>query len=137
MSDDRSVFTHRLVVRFRDCDAMGHVNNAVYFTFLEQCRIHWYQHMGALPGVTTMVVHAECDYRAPLFMQDEIEIRARMTKVGRTSMTMAYDIVRLSDNLVAAEASTVSVTIDAATHQRIPVPDLARAWCQSDREQVR
>lgn len=137
MSDDRSVFTHRLVVRFRDCDAMGHVNNAVYFTFLEQCRIHWYQHMVMPAGVSTMVVHAECDYRAPLFMQDEIEIRARLTKVGRTSMTMDYDIVRVGDNLTVAQASTVSVTIDAATHERVPVPEIARQWCPADREQVR
>ena len=137
MPDDRSTFTHRLVVRFRDCDAMGHVNNAVYFTFLEQCRIAWYQDMGGMPGVSTMIVHAECDYRAPLFMQDEIEVRARMTKIGRTSMTMSYALVRLSDGVLAAEASTVSVTIDAATHERVPVPDAARAWLDAAIEQPR
>src|SRR3954462_8231202 len=104
MPGDRPTFTHRLVVRFRDCDLMGHVNNAVYFTFLEQCRIAWYDQMGKMPGVTTMVVHAQCDYRAPLFMQEEIEIRAWMSAIGRTSMTMDYEIVRVSDNQVVAEA---------------------------------
>ena len=50
---DMPLFRHRLTVRFRDCDAMGHVNHAVYFTYMEQCRFALWRQLGGgmgLPG---------------------------------------------------------------------------------------
>src|SRR5262245_15233592 len=60
-------YCHRLSVRFRDCDAMGHVNHAVYFTYLEQCRLTFWREMTGAPAPHTRVIiaHAECDYLAP------------------------------------------------------------------------
>ena len=65
MPDPENVaYRHRLGVRFRDCDAMGHVNHAVYFTYFEQARLMRWRHLGGgtgLPGASTVIVHAECD----------------------------------------------------------------------------
>ena len=62
----------RETVRFRDCDAMGHVNNAVYSTYLEQARIT------ALGGLDPFILaRVEIDFRSELHMNDEIEIRTR------------------------------------------------------------
>jgi acyl-CoA thioester hydrolase len=129
MSEDAATFTHRLTVRFRDCDAMGHVNHAVYFTYFEQCRLAWYQHLGgvaAFPGVSTIVVHAECDYRAPAFMHEDLEIRATLTSIGRTSMTMSYDVVKVATSETIAEGKTVSVTVNPQSHEPLPVPAITR-----------
>ena len=100
-------FVHRLEVRFRDCDPMGHVNNAVYFTYLEQSRFaHWrslwprgWETLSSskdaprqardvprhpvIPGV--ILAHAECHYKRPVKYGETIEIRLRVAKLGRTS----------------------------------------------------
>jgi acyl-CoA thioester hydrolase len=122
-------FHHRLVVRFRDCDAMGHVNHAVYFTYLEQCRFALWRDLGGgsgLPGAGTILVHAECDYRAPTFVHDELDVRLKLSDIGRTSFTFRYEIVNVASGARLAEARTVNVTYDYAASHTIPVPDETR-----------
>jgi acyl-CoA thioester hydrolase len=128
------VFSHRLTVRFRDCDAMGHVNHAVYFTYLEQCRLAWWRHLGGtrgLPGADTIIAHAECDYRAPAFVHDELDIRLQLGECGRTSFALIYAIENQS-GIRVADARTVSVTFDYATGRKIPIPDATRTLLQTE-----
>src|SRR5436190_16861988 len=88
-------YRHRLSVRFRDCDAMGHVNHAVYFTYLEQCRLTFWRELtgGPSPHTRVIVARAECDYRAPAHFGDELEVRLNVGDVGRTSFGLTYEIV--------------------------------------------
>src|SRR5215467_1838882 len=81
--------------RFRDCDAMGHVNHAVYFTYLEQCRLTFWRELtgGPSPHTRVIIAHAECDYVAPAHFGDEVEIRVRVGAIGRSSFTLEYEIV--------------------------------------------
>lgn len=130
MSDARPVFAHRLTVRFRDCDLMGHVNHAVYFTYFEQCRFAWWRLLGGtlgFPGASTLIVHAECDYRAPSFLNDELEVRLQLAALGRSSITLAYEIVNVASGQKVAEGRTVNVTVDPDTHATIPLPEESRA----------
>jgi acyl-CoA thioester hydrolase len=127
---DAFQFSHRLIVRFRDCDAMGHVNHAVYFTYFEQCRFSWWRQLGSatgMPGATTVIVHAECDYRAPAHVHDELEIRLTLGAVGRSSVTLVYEIINVVTSRRLAEGRTVNVTVDATTGEPIPVPEATRA----------
>ena len=94
------IFRHTLDVRFRDCDPMGHVNNAVYLTYLEQARFaHWREVWGVnferLPENTPGVIlaRAEIDYRRPAKYGDVLEIRIGLEKIGRTSFTYLYEVV--------------------------------------------
>ena len=66
-------YRHRLSVRFRDCDAMGHVNHAVYFTYLEQCRLTFWREVTGAPSPHTRVIiaRAECDYRSAAHFGDD------------------------------------------------------------------
>ncbi len=130
MTDGSSTFTHRLTVRFSDCDAMGHVNHAVYFTYFEQCRFAWWRHLGGaagIPGATTIIVHADCDYRAPAHVHDELEIRLTLTGIGRTSISIAYQIANLTTGQQLADGHTVNVTVDPVTRVPVPVPEFTRA----------
>jgi acyl-CoA thioester hydrolase len=124
------VFSHRLDVRFRDCDAMGHVNNAVYFTYMEQAR---FKHWRALwrfgedrfpdPGV--ILARAECDYRSPARVGERLEIRLALASLGRTSFTYDYEIVSADDQRLVAAARTVQVAYDYSAGRPVAVPD---AW---------
>jgi acyl-CoA thioester hydrolase len=123
-------FRHRLVVRFRDCDPMGHVNHAVYFTYMEQCRFAWWRHLGGgigLPGASTIIVHAECDYRAPAHVHDELEVSLRLERLGQSSIALRYVLVNATTGEPVAEGRTVNVTVDKATGRSTPIPGETRA----------
>jgi len=122
------VYRHRLSVRFRDCDTMGHVNHAVYFTYFEQCRLtFWREQTGApSPHARIIIARAECDYRAPAHFGDELEVRLAVSAIGRSSFTLRYEIVQIGKERVVAVGSTVMVTYDYAAAKSVPLPDAAR-----------
>jgi acyl-CoA thioester hydrolase len=122
-------YRHRLSVRFRDCDAMGHVNHAVYFTYLEQCRLTFWRELTGTPSPHTRVIiaHAECDYRAPAVFGDELEIGLRVVDIGRSSFTLGYEVAHVPTGRPIAIGKTVMVSYDYAASQSIPLPEPTRA----------
>jgi acyl-CoA thioester hydrolase len=119
------VFVHRETVRFRDLDPMGHVNNAVYLTWIETARIEFLRSLGAFDGpdttqMTMILARAEVDFRAPLGFGDEVEIRVEPARLGTKSFDLAYEL-RSSDRVVA-EARTVLVTFDYTKAAPIEIP---------------
>src|SRR5262245_16626462 len=125
---DAWAYRHRLAVRFRDCDGMGHVNHAVYFTYLEQCRLTFWRELTGVPSPHTRVIiaRAECDYRAPAHFGDELEIGLRVLAIGRTSFTLGYDITNLANARLIASGQTVMVSYDYEAATPRPLPDAAR-----------
>jgi acyl-CoA thioester hydrolase len=129
-------FVHRLTVRFRDCDMMGHVNHAVYFTYMEESRFAPWRSLGGgngLPGAGTIMVHAECDYRAPCFVYDELEVRLTIGDIGRSSFAFLYEIVKITTSQRVAEGKTVNVTFDYSAGRTIPIPDTTRKLLEQAR----
>jgi acyl-CoA thioester hydrolase len=129
-------FVHRLTVRFRDCDSMGHVNHAVYFTYMEQCRFALWRHLGGgsgLPGAGTIIVRAECDYRAPALAHDELAIRIRLGDMGRSSFSFLYEIDNAATGRRIADGKTINVTFDYAVGLTIPIPATTRALLEQTR----
>jgi acyl-CoA thioester hydrolase len=130
------IFSHRIEVRFRDCDPLGHVNNAVYLTYLEQARLfHWRGLWGfgldvkpSMPGV--ILARVEIDYRAPAKYGETLEVRLDVAAVGRTSFTYDYEILD-AEGKVIASARTVQVMYDYATAKPVPIPDDIREKLQS------
>jgi acyl-CoA thioester hydrolase len=121
-------FVHRERVRFRDLDAFGHVNNAVFLTYLEQARIEFLRHLGLLGRVddmTMILARAEIDFRSQATLGEEIEIGVRPSRFGAKSFDLDYEL-RSSDRLVA-EARTVLVAFDYASGETIELPD---SWRQ-------
>ena len=127
-------YSHRLPVRFRDCDAMGHVNHAVYFTYLEQCRLtYWRERTGApSPHMPVIIARAEVDYRAPAHFGDTLEVRLRVAAIGRTSFTLEYEIINPASALRIATGKTVMVSYDYAAAKPVPLSDATRALLSDD-----
>ncbi len=114
-------------VIFRDLDAIGHVNNAVYFTYFEWGRTrYWFDLQGgAKPfDIGFIVAHAECDFRAQLGMEP-IEIATRIGEM-RTSSIDFHSEVRKADGTVAATGNVVVVLYDWATQSKTTIPDELR-----------
>ena len=121
-------YRHRLSVRFRDCDAMGHVNHAVYFTYLEQCRLTFWREATGTPSPHTRVIiaRAECDYRAPARFGDELEIAVGVAAIGRSSFTLGYEIVNVGSGATVAIGKTVMVAYDYEASRSVPLPPATR-----------
>jgi acyl-CoA thioester hydrolase len=122
------VFTHRLDVRFRDCDAMGHVNNAVYLTYMEQARFKhwralWRYAEDRFPDPGIILARAEIDYRSAAKLGEALDVHLGVTDVGRTSFQYEYEIVSAEDARLIASAKTVQVVYDYGRQVPLPVPD--------------
>jgi len=123
------IFSHRIEVRFSDCDPLGHANNAKYLTYLEQARLaHWRTVWGFgtredVPGV--ILARAEIDFRRPARYGEMLDVRIGLAGIGRTSFTYDYEIVDEGGELVAT-AKSVMVMFDYATNTPVPVSDEIR-----------
>ena len=102
----------RIEVRYRDLDPLGHVNNAVYLSYLELARVRYFERLGVLGGAlgrgeAPVVARVEVDYRRPIYLGDTVWVGARVVRVGRTSFAMDYRVE--ASGALAAEARTVHV----------------------------
>jgi acyl-CoA thioester hydrolase len=131
-------FRHRLSVRFRDCDAMGHVNHAVYLTYFEQGRLTFWREITGSPSPHTRVIiaRAECDYRSPAHFGDELEVRVGIGDIGRSSFTLTYDIVHVVSDRLVASGKTVMVSYDYEKGSSVPLPDVTRELLQRVKGQI-
>jgi acyl-CoA thioester hydrolase len=119
-------FETSIPVRFQDLDVVGHVNNAVYATYLEEARTEYIEEVfGVDPEQSGVVIaHLEIDYRQPVTEDTEVTVALRTREPGTSSIPMDYEI-RTADG-VAATAETVMVTIDYDTGETQPMPEVWR-----------
>lgn len=113
-------FRTPLQVRFRDLDALGHVNNAVYLTYFENARMaYWRELMGPDRPLEFpfLVARAEIDFRASVDLGTPLEAELAITTIGRTSFTFEYRLT--AEGKVMTEGRTVQVWLDA---QGVPTP---------------
>ena len=130
------VFSHRVEVRFRDCDPMGHVNHAVYLSYLEQCRFAFWHHLTgtrAGPDSGIILARAECDYRAPAFFGEVLDVRLKVTDIGRSSFLLVYDITDTASGRHLADAKTVLVAYDYAAGKPVAISTALRALLEGAR----
>jgi acyl-CoA thioester hydrolase len=115
-------FSCPVELRYSDVDAMNHVNNAVYVTFLETARVRLWQkyfdYSGSAHDIPIIVARVAVDYRSPVGLEEPVEIGVAVKQIGRTSFTLAYRIE--ASGRLAAEAETVQVLYDYG--QGCPVP---------------
>jgi acyl-CoA thioester hydrolase len=138
MPDPENVaYRHRLGVRFRDCDAMGHVNHAVYFTYFEQCRLTFWREVTGTPSPHTRVIiaRAECDYRSPAHFGEELEVRVGIGEIGRSSFTLRYEIVQAVSGQLVATGKTVMVSYNYESGSPKPLPVQTRELLQRIKDQ--
>ncbi|WP_372677480.1 acyl-CoA thioesterase [Desulfosarcina sp.] len=119
-------FQSRISSRFNDIDAMGHVNNAVIFTYFEEGRkaLFYDAFRESVPGgFNFMVAHLECDYILPVRLEDRLLLNLWVTTVGTKSFGLAYALMDEADvNRIFAKGSSVQVCYDYRQRRSVPVP---------------
>src|SRR5690349_13279502 len=122
-------FSKRIEVQFRDCDPLGHVNNAVYVTYFEVARFAYCgDALAFTPDMATgplsfIIARVECNFRSQARLFDLLEVRIRLADIGRSSFTFEYEIVQVRDDRVVADGRSVQVMYDYTRQQSVPVPD--------------
>jgi acyl-CoA thioester hydrolase len=123
---DGFAFVHRDTVRFRDVDAWGHVNNAVYLTYCEDARMAYLAHLGLVRSVEDaqmILARAEIDFRSPTRVGEPIEVGVRPGRLGTKSFVLEYEL-RAPDRVVA-QSTSVLVAYDYTRGEAVRVP---AAW---------
>ena len=120
--------TVEIPVAWGDMDAMGHVNNAVYFRYFETARIRCFDELGLgsieqADGVGPILHSASCRFRIPLTYPDTITVGARIGDVGDDRFPMLFSAVSHRHGAVAADGESLVVTFDYANGTKAPVPD--------------
>jgi acyl-CoA thioester hydrolase len=121
-------FRHRtrLEVRFRDIDAFRHVNNAAFFTYIEQARIRYLIDLldvEAVERLPMILAAVQIDFRSPILFGQEVEIGTRVDWIGNTSFSMSHHLTASPQARLVAEAATILVAYDYATEKPKPVLD--------------
>ncbi|HVP14580.1 MAG TPA: thioesterase family protein [Terriglobales bacterium] len=120
---------HEIVPRFRDTDAMGHVNNAVYLTYLEVARQAYWERTGGLRDfrdIPFILARVECDFRSQARVHETLAVGIRCEWIGTKSFAFAYEIRETSTNRLVAEATSILVGYDYEKQRSIPVPESLR-----------
>jgi acyl-CoA thioester hydrolase len=126
-------FVHAQEVTFRDLDVFGHVNNAVYLTYIENARLGYLREalgVESLEDLLVILAKVRIDFRSRASLGEVLEIGARVTRIGTKSFDVDHE-VRGPDARLVAVASTTLVTFDYRGDTTMPVPDLWRERIQS------
>ncbi|MBA3904428.1 MAG: thioesterase [Rhodocyclaceae bacterium] len=126
----------QMPIRWGDMDAMGHVNNTIYFRYVEQARIEWMQTLGVGTSQTAaegpVIVNASCTFIIPLTYPGTVEVRTFVGHPGRSSLPTHYEIRRVGEETLYAEGSAKIVWINPQTGKSIPLPDRMRQLASED-----
>jgi acyl-CoA thioester hydrolase len=115
-------FVHRDEVRFRDLDGMGHVNNAVFLTYMESARLAYFRSLGldGNPLEAVILARAEVDFLSPIELGEQVEVGVRAGRIGTKSFDLEQE-VRAGGRL-AAEGRFVLVAYDYAAGSSRELP---------------
>ena len=127
-----NLFEIPLEIRFRDLDALGHVNNAVYFTYFEEGRKGLFFSFSKTEDPSAfgfILARIECDYVKPIKLNSKVILQMWVSDVGRKSFKLAYKIVNAADeNDVYAKGESVQVCFDYKAGKSTEVPEDLREW---------
>lgn len=124
-------YRHELTVPWRDLDAAGHVNNAVYLSYMETARAEAYMRLKGpsrrIEDLDIILARTSIDYRSPANLHEVLVVSVTPARVGESSFTLRYDIREKATGRLVAEAESVQVLFDYAANAKKRIPDDLRA----------
>ena len=130
IKNEHKLFARDIDIRFRDIDAMGHVNNSVYFTYFEYGRVKFFHSEAqkrTFGKFSFILAHIRCDYTRPVTMEDKITVQMWIGKIGSKSFTFQYRLVDRTDpSILFASAESVQVCFDYRKNESVPVAEELR-----------
>jgi acyl-CoA thioester hydrolase len=122
--DPRFRFVRSVPVRFRDLDALGHVNHVVYLSYVEQVRTEYFRDVLLIDvpdGLTWVIARVWCDYLLPLAFGETVEVGWRISRLGGASADYEFELAR--GGQIVARGGGVLVNSDARAARSAPIPE--------------
>jgi len=123
----RLAHVERIPIRWGDMDAMGHVNNTVYFRYMEQARIGWFEALvpeaEAWQSTGIVIVNASCNYKRPISYPGTVDVRLHVGAPGGTSVATFYELRVDKDPVPYADGAAVVVFVNMKTQKPARIPD--------------
>ncbi len=124
------VFTSRVPIRWGDMDAYQHVNNTVYFRYMEQVRVEYLESIGypiQPKGTAPVIINASCTFLVPLSYPGIVEVQMFFGTPGRSSIPSSYEIRLQGDDTLYATGDAKIIWTEVATGKSVPIPEDLRA----------
>jgi acyl-CoA thioester hydrolase len=126
----RFAVANEIGVLWSDLDALGHVNNARYFTWFEETRLAYFRTVGfdltADALVKPVLASTSIDYLRSVCWPDTVRVEGKVSRLGRTSLTMDYRVTSVGQGTVVATGSAVIVLLAPNTNRPAQIPDTYR-----------
>jgi acyl-CoA thioester hydrolase len=128
------VYEMQLPIRWGDMDAMGHVNNTIYFRYMEIVRLDWLRSLGVKLDPTVeglVIINAFCTFHKQFEFPGDIRVRMYVSDVGRSSFE-SWALMERADQpgTVYASGGATTVWVDFPKQKSLPIPDWLRAHLQ-------
>ena len=127
-------FVRPIAIRFRDIDALDHVNHAVVLTYAETLRCDWFQEVAGYPSMANLpfiIASAHVEYKAPIAKSDPVEIAMWVSRFGTKSWDFDYEVRHAKTKAVYAAVKTVQVGYDYKARKSAAVPPPLRRLLES------
>jgi acyl-CoA thioester hydrolase len=127
VEERRLAHIERIPIRWGDMDAMGHVNNTVYFRYMEQARISWFDALvpehEAWQSTGIVIVNASCHYKRPITYPGTVEVRLHVGAPGGSSVPTFYELRVDADPVPYADGAAVVVFIEMKKQKPVRIPE--------------
>jgi acyl-CoA thioester hydrolase len=131
MPDMNNTHQTPIQIRFKDIDALGHVNNANHLTYFELARIRFFDDVIGTEinweKEGMILARATVDYKAPIYQNDKIFVITRFVKAGTTSFELVYELMREEKNgdvSLLATGTSIIVCYSYEEKKSVKIPDL-------------
>ena len=125
----------RVPIRWGDMDAYGHVNNTVYFRYMEQARVEWLEQMKFVVrpgGDGPVIINAACTFLVPLTYPGTVEVRTYVGSPGRSSFPTFVEMRLDGEDTIVAEGAAKVVWMDTRTGKSVPLPEEIRSVLEGE-----
>lgn len=114
-------------VAWGDMDAFGHVNNVLYYRYMESARIRYMDELNIFQhDVYTVVASNQCKYIRPVFYPDQLKIGARVEEMRNSALRMSYLLWSEQQQAIVALGEAVMVCVDKENMLKLPIPEIIR-----------
>ena len=128
--DKKLVYEMTLPIRWGDMDAMGHVNNAMYFRYLESTRLDWFRQIGFQPdpqGQGPVIVNAFCNFYRQLEYPDDMLLKMYVSDPARTTFESWITIEKADQpGVICAAGGATTIWVDFPKQKAVDLPDWMR-----------
>jgi acyl-CoA thioester hydrolase len=128
-SHRKLIYVCRIPIRWGDMDAYEHVNNTVYFRYMEQARVEWLELAGYTCNArqeAPVIINASCTFLVPLTYPGTVEVRMFAGHAGRSSVPTYYELRLEGSDVVYAEGASKVVWMNPETGKSVPLPEALR-----------